>query len=92
MTPLGQTAIVNKVANKMEEGEQPSDAWSPEQASKLILNVVNSWSFFMLLLSSAVFFLSCCSDKHTVNYSYLRKRKLFENEEDLLIILMFFLN
>ena len=36
-TILAQTAIVNKDADKMEEGEQPSDAWSAEQASKIIL-------------------------------------------------------
>ena len=35
-TILAQTAIVNKDADKMEEGE-PSDAWSAEQASKIIL-------------------------------------------------------
>ena len=36
-TILAQTAIVNKDAdNKMEEGE-PFDAWSSEQASKIIL-------------------------------------------------------
>ena len=35
-TILAQTAVASREDNKMEEGE-PSDAWSSEQASKIIL-------------------------------------------------------